>query len=231
MGNLANDRGLEVCYVEGACAALAEICCRIPIGIVTGFELPDLNAGSLVAALRVDPKTRSIPIAVLTSGDRVQRLVYYPDAVIRRQGNGAAQLEAFFDCVFTRSECDPDSSPARVLVVEDSTTIQRIAARFLHVAGYEVAIAENGREAIEIIEQESFDLVLMDVEMPEMDGRSAIVELRGRGQKMPIVALTAHDEADFEEEARSLGFDGVSTKPIDRDRLLATCARYVQHST
>jgi CheY-like chemotaxis protein len=114
----------------------------------------------------------------------------------------------------------------RVLLAEDGVDNRRLITRILTRSGVEVRIAENGQCALEIVEAAEaagapFDLVLMDMQMPVLDGYGAVRELRRRGYTIPVIALTAHALA--EERARCLeaGCDDFATKPIDRSRLLA----------
>ena len=116
-------------------------------------------------------------------------------------------------------------APTRVLYAEDGPSNQLIVRRFLEAAGCEVEIASNGALAVDTWRQaegrgEPFDLVLMDIQMPVLDGHSAARELRRLGAKVPIVALTAHDRAEDHEAALDAGCDGFLTKPIRRDDLL-----------
>ena len=116
---------------------------------------------------------------------------------------------------------------AKILLVEDVSTTRRLVGHFLHVAGAEVVIVENGLDALLEVSQTPFDLVLMDIEMPVMDGRTATKTLRGKGDTLPIIALTVHDTEELHLEASKLGFNEVLGKPIDRKLLIETCARYI----
>jgi CheY-like chemotaxis protein len=103
----------------------------------------------------------------------------------------------------------------RVLLVDDSVVIQRIAALMLERAGHQVTVASSGHEALRLLDQAAFDVVLIDVEMPEMDGPATVVELRKRGKRdLPVVALTAHDESAQQQRCLDAGIDGFLTKPF-----------------
>jgi CheY-like chemotaxis protein/nitrogen-specific signal transduction histidine kinase len=117
-----------------------------------------------------------------------------------------------------------------VLLVEDNPTNQRVAQLFLERAGCEVVLAADGREALAALESRRFDLVLMDVQMPVMDGLEATRRIREREakgeQRTPIVALTANAMKEQIEECRANGMDDVLPKPIDRERLGLILERY-----
>jgi len=114
---------------------------------------------------------------------------------------------------------------ARVLLAEDNAVNQRVALGLLNSRGHEVRIAATGREAVAAVEREPFDLVLMDLQMPEMDGIEATVAIRARertsGGHVRIVAMTARTLAGDRERCLAAGMDGYLAKPIDRARLLA----------
>jgi CheY-like chemotaxis protein len=111
----------------------------------------------------------------------------------------------------------------RVLLAEDSPINQEVALGLLELEGYHVTVVENGREAVERCQAERFDVILMDVEMPEMDGWEATLALRAleaeRDTYTPIVALTAHAVADVRDRCREVGMDACVSKPIEPDEL------------
>jgi two-component system, sensor histidine kinase and response regulator len=108
--------------------------------------------------------------------------------------------------------------PLHVLVAEDNAVNQRLAARLLEKRGHSVKVANNGREAVETLEKEKFDLVLMDVQMPEMDGLEATATIREKEkeslERLPVIALTAHAMKGDREKCLAVGMDGYLTKPI-----------------
>ena len=113
----------------------------------------------------------------------------------------------------------------RVLVAEDNSINQKLAQRILHKAGCVVKIAQNGQEAVDACCQEAFDIVLMDIQMPVMDGLAALQKLRentGGQARIPVIALTAHALDEDREKYLGAGFDGYSAKPFNREQLLQT---------
>ncbi len=120
----------------------------------------------------------------------------------------------------------------RVLVVDDAPDNQRLLKAILTKAGVTVDVAANGLEAVEAVQKTvggtSFDLVLMDLQMPELDGVSAIRQLREQGFVLPIVALTAHALAEDRERCLAAGATGYETKPIARQKLLDVVSRHLR---
>jgi CheY-like chemotaxis protein len=115
----------------------------------------------------------------------------------------------------------------RVLLAEDNADNQRLIALQLQRLGAELTIAGNGEEAVERALAEPFDLVLMDMQMPVLDGVAATRRLRAAGYRAPIVALTANAMQDDVRRCEEAGCDAFLTKPIDRTRFTATVARYL----
>jgi CheY-like chemotaxis protein len=118
--------------------------------------------------------------------------------------------------------------PLRVLLAEDSLVNQKLAVALLTARGHEVTIVGNGREAVAAAAHEKFDLVLMDVQMPEMDGLEAAATIRGRerlhGGHLPIIAMTAHALKGDRELCLQAGMDDYVPKPIRAEQLFETIA-------
>jgi PAS domain S-box-containing protein len=120
---------------------------------------------------------------------------------------------------------EPPSRRLHVLLAEDNAVSQRLAARLLEKRGHTVTVANNGREAVAILEKEEFDLVLMDVQMPEMDGFEATAAIREReeatGRHIPIIAMTALAMKGDDKRCLQAGMDGYVAKPIQARSLFA----------
>ena len=114
--------------------------------------------------------------------------------------------------------------PARILVVDDGDENRELVALVLEEVGLEVEGAENGQVAVDKAQAGNFDLVLMDMQMPVMDGYTATSTLRERGYEKPIIALTANAMKGFERKCREAGCSGFLTKPINIDTLIETLA-------
>jgi PAS domain S-box-containing protein len=137
------------------------------------------------------------------------------------------------DCDRDEDLAEPDASihrPLKILVVEDYPTNQEVLRNFLSAAGHEVRVADNGRIAVEACRHELFDLVIMDIQMPEMDGLTATRIIREEiapREKLPIVALTANAEIDTRLGCLEVGMNDVVTKPIRRKKLLSTLVAWI----
>ncbi|MCG8615695.1 MAG: ATP-binding protein, partial [Desulfobacterales bacterium] len=155
----------------------------------------------------------------------------------------------YFDLAFSKakvtdtglneaSETDKSTGPipwfggCRALVVEDNRTNQQVARELLEAAGVCVTLADNGEKALKRLAIETFDLVLMDIQMPVMDGFTATKEIRGinRFQTLPIIAMTAHAMVTDREKCLATGMNSHLTKPIDPDTLYATLSRWLPPS-
>ena len=118
---------------------------------------------------------------------------------------------------------------AHLLLVEDNPTNQAVAVGLLHKLGYaNVTVAGDGKQAVDMIGEGHFDLVLMDCQMPVMDGFAATRALRSRGQALPIVAMTANAISGDREQCLAAGMNDYIPKPIDVEVLRQTLARWLQ---
>jgi CheY-like chemotaxis protein len=125
------------------------------------------------------------------------------------------------------------SRPLRILVAEDNRVNQTLARRLLEKQGHAVTIVSNGREAVNAFEEGVFDLILMDVQMPELDGMAAtelIRKLEGGRSRMPIIALTAHAMASDRERCLAAGMDGFVSKPIQVGELVQAIAQLCENA-
>jgi two-component system, sensor histidine kinase and response regulator len=249
--------------VEGGEQALSELSASReggePYGLILlDMHMPNMDGFQLVERIRERPELSTATIMMLTSaghrGDSerckalgISAYLLKPirqselrEAIARVLGameqRGALPLITRFSLYDAR---DPDSV-LRVLLVEDNRVNQLLAKRMLEKRGHRVVVAENGREALEEITKGSFDLVLMDVQMPEMDGLETTAAIRakesGNHAHLPVIALTAHAMKGDREKCLAAGMDGFLTKPIrpqELDELLESylARRAAEHAT
>lgn len=123
-----------------------------------------------------------------------------------------------------------DFSGASALVVEDNPINQKIAERFLKSRGAAVTIANNGKEALEKVSSKNFDFVLMDIQMPEMDGYEATKAIRQIDdtyfRKLPIICLTADAFSEVRDRVLEAGMDDYVTKPISKEKFFKVLGKY-----
>ena len=204
--------------------------------VLTDVHMPDVDGFQLTEQIKADRELQNIVIMMLSSGDG-------PDDIARCKSVGGAvhlikpikQSDLFNAIVLSTGIAGTvaqtpeasleqgDTKPLRILLAEDSYANQRLAVGLLSKWGHDVTVANNGREAVTKLEEEPFDLVLMDVQMPEMDGYQATAVIRERetrtGKRVPIVAMTAHAMKGDREECLAAGMDDYVSKPIRRSEL------------
>lgn len=138
--------------------------------------------------------------------------------------------------ILSRERASGGSGPAlRVLLAEDNPVSQNLIRKVLEKGGYEVTVVSNGRMAVHAVSESSFDLVLMDIQMPEMDGLTATKLIRRDeeryGKHLPVFAMTAHAYKEAEHLCRESGMDGYLTKPISGSKLTKILAKILAGKT
>ncbi len=208
--------------------------------VLTDAQMPGMSGFTLAETIRGDPEFGSTVIMMLASGDR-------PDDVTHCEALGIAAylmkpikqselLEATMLAMGAAAPTEADLAfqverprgalPAlQVLLAEDSLVNQKLAVALLETHGHAVTVVGNGRAAVSAVESRPFDVVLMDVQMPEMDGLAATAEIRAReqvrGGHVPIVGMTAHALKGDRETCLEAGMDEYVAKPIRAEQLFA----------
>jgi PAS domain S-box-containing protein len=141
--------------------------------------------------------------------------------------NEAAKSSANRHAVFAEAKVS-----GRILLAEDGKDNQRLICHYLRKVGAQIVVVDNGRSAVDAVVRASelgqpFDLVLMDMQMPILDGYSATEEIRRIGSSIPVVALTAHAMTDNRDRCMAVGCDGFLSKPIEVERFMETVKRYL----
>ena len=116
------------------------------------------------------------------------------------------------------------SASKRVLIAEDSSVIQNLARKILEFQNYDITAVKNGEQVLQILEKEDFSILLLDINMPLMDGMECVKRVRALPEKekasVPIVAITGNAKNYTEEEFKTAGFNDVLVKPLNFDRLV-----------
>jgi two-component system, sensor histidine kinase and response regulator len=218
--------------------------------VLTDVHMPEMDGFELVKRIHETPGLTQPVILMLTSGDRGDDIVrcrklgissYLTKPVRRAELRTAIVAALAHDTPRLNPGVRPsDSAPdgprkihgagCRILLTEDNVVNQRVALRILEKAGHMVAIAENGKAALRMLEEQTFDLILMDVQMPEMGGFEATAHIREKeelmGRHIPIVAMTAHAMAGDRERCLDAGMDDYLAKPVAAASLLEMVALY-----
>ncbi|MCE7914825.1 MAG: response regulator [Nitrosomonas sp. PRO4] len=118
---------------------------------------------------------------------------------------------------------------SKILVVEDNELSQVVAKEILEYAGASVVVAEHGKQALDFLAKQSFDCVLMDIQMPVMDGLEAtrIIRANANWSEMPVIALTANIDQHYRDMCMNVGMNDFLAKPIDPDLLIDTICKWL----
>jgi CheY-like chemotaxis protein len=114
------------------------------------------------------------------------------------------------------------SSSKNVLIAEDSSVIQNLARKILEFQNFNITVVKNGEQVIQLLENEPFDIILLDINMPVMDGIECVKAIRSNvsTSKLPVVAITGNARNFTEEEYKEIGFNEVLMKPLNFDKLV-----------
>jgi signal transduction histidine kinase/DNA-binding response OmpR family regulator/HPt (histidine-containing phosphotransfer) domain-containing protein len=238
-----------------ALATAAEAGAAFELGVLD-FQMPSMDGLQLAAAIKADPALKATPLVILTSlGERGHAAAAKAAGVAGylakpvREGH----LKICLANVLTQGSMADVVAPGlerpkrrlvtrhtlneglpgdrnRILLAEDNEVNQRVAVRMLEKLGFRVDVAANGREALEALAAMRYDLVLMDCQMPEMDGFEATRSLRikeGGGRMTPIVAMTANAMEGDRERCLEAGMDGYLPKPVRAADLAAAVGQWL----
>ncbi len=211
---------------------------QLPL-VLTDAHMPEIDGFGLVERIRQDPLLSNVRIVILTSGgargdaDRCRRLgvtaylskpfdrLELRDVLLHVLARDPAKPEN--RSLVTQHTFNEKRQSLSFLVAEDNAVNQRLIGRLLEKRGHRVVLVQNGREALEAMRKQPFDIVLMDVQMPEMDGFEATRRIREKektsGAHSPIIALTAHAMQGDKERCLAGGMDGYIPKPVQPEDL------------
>jgi signal transduction histidine kinase/CheY-like chemotaxis protein len=246
--------GLKPTVAEGGEAALAELERAAARGdlvalVLLDAQMPKMDGFTLARHIKGRPQLAGATVMMLSSADRqgdaarcrelgIARYLTKPikqsellDAILAILGTAplAEQLASQGRPAEEVAEAAP-ARPLHILLAEDNLFNQKVAVRILEKRGHRVEVAANGKQAVAALQQQSFDLVLMDVQMPEMDGFEATglirARERGTGRHLPVIAMTAHALKGDRERCLQAGMDAYVAKPIQVKELMGVLARF-----
>ena len=218
--------------------------------VLVDAHMPDMDGFTLAARIHQDPQLAGATILMLSSSDlagdatRCRELgiaVYLTKPITQTELWDAIMTALHMPSRAPTPACSAESnSPPeveqhlRILLAEDNPINQTLAARILEHQGHTVVVVGDGQGALDALARHTFDLVLMDVQMPVMDGIEATAIIRGQEQRLgghlPIVAMTAHAMKGDAERCLAAGMDGYLSKPIKADELYAAIDKALCHA-
>jgi two-component system, sensor histidine kinase and response regulator len=247
--------GMRPTAVESVERAMAELASAMPSGapyelILTDMHMPNGDGFELIEAIQSSDNPAPPTIVMLTSGARggdVERCQELGVSAYLLKPVREAELRSAIARAVRRYQTGSHASaktqksnavekPAgislHILVAEDNPINQLLVRRLLEKRGHRVSVATDGHEALHLLERMNFDLVFMDVQMPNMDGTEAVRMIRKKeergGTRLPVIALTANAKKGDEEKYLSSGMDGYLVKPIQIRKLDEVLKEYTE---
>jgi two-component system, sensor histidine kinase and response regulator len=215
--------------------------------ILLDAQMPEMDGFALAEYIKRHPDFRAATVMMLSSagqrGDAARCRELGVSAYLTKPVRQGELMDAILAALGTRAKAEAQSSPELVtrhslresrhrlsiLLAEDNAVNQLVAVRLLEKCGHTVTVAANGKKTLEVLEHASFDLILMDIQMPEMNGWEATQAIREKerssGRHIPIVAMTAHAMKGDEEKCLAVGMDDYLTKPIRTAELMRVLER------
>jgi signal transduction histidine kinase/DNA-binding response OmpR family regulator len=222
---------------------------REPFEVATlDFHMPEMSGVQLARAIRKDPKISDIKLVLLTSSAHRSDAATVRHAGFDGYLHKPVRISALYDCISAAvggvriGAASTMVTPgllaearlrarAHVLVADDNQINQKVAARMLEKLGYRVDVASTGREAADAVGRNGYSAVLMDCQMPEMDGFEATIEIRRNerrsGRHIPIIAMTAGAMEGDREKCLAAGMDDYLSKPIVHEVMAAMLSRWL----
>jgi signal transduction histidine kinase/DNA-binding response OmpR family regulator len=234
---------MRAVVVDGGRAALAAVERAEAAGapfqlILLDAHMPEMDGFELARRIHGTPSLADSVVMMLSSARHVEDADRCREAGIRRylvkpifqnelQQAILSELQGRIVPARRRTTATLDMRPGpalRILLAEDNVVNQKVAARVLERRGHSVTVANNGAEAVNLYGRDTFDVILMDIQMPEMNGYEATTAIRGHecttGAHIPIIALTAHAMAGDRDRCLAAGMDDYVSKPIHLEELL-----------
>lgn len=224
---------------------------------VLDHQMPGIDGLQLGIRIRQQPVHRDLRMLILTSADvlldRSEAMRQGFDGVLTKPIRASRLMDLMMQLLHDHptnlpaelpdlaTDSVPTGAGQKILVAEDNEINQQVTREVLRSAGYEPTLVGNGREAVDAVQRSSYDAVLMDCQMPEMDGFEATREIRrlegsgvrltSDGSPIPVIALTANAVRGDKERCLAAGMNDYATKPIDRQQLLRSLANWLKPRT
>jgi len=237
--------GFEAHAAAGVEAALEMLSSGLAVDLVLCDEwMPQRGGLELLESLRRDPRFQHLPFVLmaLLGAERSQQWPFQPNAIVSKPTRSVVLATSLYEVLSSpavrapgapRLETQRRFTGAKVLLAEDNPVNQLVARRMLQTLAIEVTVVANGRDALECLAKTNFDLVLMDCQMPVMDGFAAtraIRELelqRSEGKRLPIIALTANVGREDQDACTAAGMDAHLSKPLDSLQLITRLEEFL----
>jgi PAS domain S-box-containing protein len=237
--------GMRVTTADDGFSALAELDRAWHSGqpydlVLLDQMMPGMSGDMLAERVRTDERFRDIKLVLVSSVDVTPAARPHYDAILPKPVRHQVLLESLarlYGAVAPPApaeSAEPAREPpggGRVLLAEDNKVNRQVALILLKRAGFTVDTASNGVEAVAAARRGGYDLILMDIQMPSMDGIEATRKIRSFGDprgQVPIVAITAHAMAGAHEQYLAAGMNDYISKPFERDQFLATVRRWIR---
>jgi CheY-like chemotaxis protein len=223
--------------------------------VLLDYQMPEMDGEILAHAINADPEIAGVPLVLLSSIWGVSDVTRIKNAGFAACLAKPIKQSQLFDCIailmgtgqpqavladtgmLTREKLEQmaEREKVRVLVAEDNVVNQKVAVRLLKKLGYRCEVASNGKEVLEALERTAFHLVLMDCQMPEVDGFEATRRIRAleshRGGRLPVIAMTANAMQGDREACLAAGMDDYVSKPVNPEALAQALEKWSRGAT
>ncbi len=248
MVSMLTSLGADAEVATGAREALSILAERLPDLLILDYHMPDMDGLTMLGLVRDEPRTSALKVLMLTSSDLTREdqarhrfdgcgtkpvmkrgLLRLCKSVLGSPQKSESPAGVATDVSVHPKPVEPAQNQHRILLAEDNLVNQKVAVRMLQKLGYEVDIAANGQEAVDMWKQYPYAMIFMDCQMPQVDGLTATSIIRSAeraGQRIPIVAMTANAMEQDRAACLAAGMDDYASKPVKLELLGQMVARY-----
>ncbi|TIH16545.1 sensor histidine kinase [Marinifilum sp. JC120] len=212
--------------------------------VIIDLKLPGISGDEASIEIRKTYDTKELPIMMITATEMNTAIAKAQNAQINRMMSKPLKQASLFNSIMEifgykapKKDFTEPSQPIenefkgfRMLLVEDNPINQQVAEQILEPTGIEIVSAPNGAEAVKMVQESGYDIVLMDIQMPEMDGYEATEIIRNAlsMKDLPIIAMTAHAMRGDKEKCLASGMDDYIPKPIDKEQMFSTIRTHLK---